>query len=123
MEDILVRLKLNDARKSSHENTSLDRLLNNLQDQNKALKRQEEEIKNDSCSDGNRSGSCRGSDSSDRGATTTLSSKAEPAAPPSSTSTAKADAAEIARVKQELEAARSVISLQAQELAETRTLK
>lgn len=125
MEDILARLKLNDARKSSHENTSLDRLLNNLQDQNKALKRQEEEIKNDSASDGNRSGSCRGSDSSDRGATTTLSSKAESAAlaPTGSISTAKADAAEITRVKQELEAARSVISLQAQELAETRTLK
>ncbi|KIV92840.1 hypothetical protein PV10_04104 [Exophiala mesophila] len=123
MEDILARLKLNDARKSSHENASLDRLLTNLQDQNKALKRQEEEIKNDCGSDGHRPVSCGGSDNSDRGVTTALSSKAEIVGPAISMSTAKADAAEIARVKQELEDARSLISRQAQELAETRTLK
>lgn len=126
MDDILARLKLNDSRKPGTDVRSLDKLLHNLQDQNKALKRQEEEIKNAADSKRHLSVSVSGdsSSNSDAGVSTTIPVDLTPTVTrPTSTIAAKADNAEILRVKQELEAAKSVISRQEQELAETRTLK
>lgn len=131
MEDILARLKLNDARKPSNDVRSLDKLLHNLQDQNKALKRQEAEIKNGANSDRHlsvsMSASGDSSSNSDAGVSTAVpfdnGSTGLPTAPCPTPAIVKTDNAEILRVKQELEAAKSVISRQEQELAETRTLK
>ena len=120
MEDILSRLKLNDTRKSSisappaevkarkpDDLNNLDKLLHNLQDSSKTLKMQEQELRNEAQTE-----NCKtvppGND------------KPEVVKP---TTTGKIDAAEMMRVKQELEAARSVITRQEQELAETRNLK
>ncbi|OAL37885.1 hypothetical protein AYO20_02718 [Fonsecaea nubica] len=123
MEDILSRLKLNDSRKPTATPTgevksrkpddfgNLDKLLNNLQDSSKALKKQEQELRSEMQSENH-----KGHPSSD--------DSFEAAKPTQhSAITSKVDVAEMMRVKQELEAARSVISRQEQELAETRTLK
>ncbi|KIX09106.1 uncharacterized protein Z518_00184 [Rhinocladiella mackenziei CBS 650.93] len=132
MEDILSRLKLNDSRKPTLSNASaelklqkadfgtFDKLLNNPQDQNKAVKKQEKELRVESeCEnhqDGGRttgSGPC--TPANNHSDTTKSSSQAS--------ASVKVDVAEMMRVKQELEAAKSVISRQEQELAETRNLK
>ena len=108
MEDILSRLKLNDARKPSPSaEVNLDKLLHNLQDSSKALKQQEQELRNDTHGE-----NCK---------TNPLVNEKPEAA--KATAANKIDVAEMMRVKQELEAARSVITRQEQELAETRTLK
>lgn len=129
MEDILSRLKLNDARKSTPSAEAkapkpdfgtFDKLLNNLQDQNKTLKNQEKELKNEAEAENHKDVDHPASSSvcppaSDHFGTIKSGSQA--------TGAAKVDVAEMMRVKQELEAAKSVISRQEQELAETRTLK
>src|ERR1700761_7668283 len=121
MEDILSRLKLNDARKPSaaappteikprkpDDLNNLDKLLTNLQDSSKALKKQEQELRNEAQTE------------NQKGATAPTNDKPDTV---KSTAANKVDVTEMMRVKQELEAARSVISRQEQELAETRTLK
>ncbi|EXJ60960.1 hypothetical protein A1O7_05113 [Cladophialophora yegresii CBS 114405] len=122
MEDILSRLKLNDARKPSatapppvevksrkpDDLNNLDKLLNNLQDSSKTLKKQEQELRNETQTENHRA--------------TTAPAHDKPSTAKSA-ATNKIDVAEMMRVKQELEAARSVISRQEQELAETRNLK
>lgn len=118
MEDILTRLKLNDSRKSSsappaeikphkHDDLkNLDKLLHDLQGSSKALKKQEQELRHES--------------QAENKGTAPAKDKHTPA--PTAAPT-KAEVAEMVRVKQELQEARSVISRQEQELAETRTLK
>lgn len=125
MDEILARLKLNDSRKPSTDVRSLDKLLHNLQDQNKALKKQEDEIKNGADSIRHLSTSVSGdsSSNSDAGVSTTIPADIPPTVNRPAATMTKADNAEILRVKRELEAAKSVISRQEQELAETRTLK
>ncbi|KEF54673.1 uncharacterized protein A1O9_09115 [Exophiala aquamarina CBS 119918] len=125
MDEILARLKLNDSRKPSSDVRSLDKLLHNLQDQNKALKRQEDEIKNGTDSHRHLSTSVSGdsSSNSDAGVSTTIPVDIAPTSNRPAATIAKTDNAEILRVKRELEAAKSLISRQEQELAETRTLK
>lgn len=131
MDDILARLKLNDARKPSNDVRSLDKLLHNLQDQSKVIKRQEDQIKSGADSNRNLPASMSvsgdSSSNSDAGVSTTIPfdnvSTGVPIAPRSTPTNVKTDNTEILRVKQELEAAKSVISRQEQELAETRTLK
>ena len=128
MEDILARLRLNDSRKptptqaeitqASQENGALEKLLTSLSDPNKALKKQEKDGKNDvqsnSKNDNERSsGSDQTTDS--YGMVSCVGSQASDTAKPEST--------EMIRMKQQLEAARSVITRQEQELAESRNLK
>ncbi|KIW57974.1 hypothetical protein PV05_02528 [Exophiala xenobiotica] len=129
MEEILSRLKLNDSRKSTPPAADvktekpdlgiLDKLVNNLQDQNKTLKRQEKELKNEMEAEHHK-GDDRSSGSGICVPTTESFGGAKPATQPA---VGKVDLAEMMRVKQELEAAKSVISRQEQELAETRSLK
>lgn len=128
MEEILSRLKLNDARKPTpptdvknqkSESGNLDKLLNNLQDQNKTLKKQEKELKNETDPDHTNNGN-RSSTGIRTPATENFGHPKPAAQLPAPN---KVDIAEMMRVKQELEAAKSVISRQEQELAETRTLK
>ncbi|KAK4936780.1 hypothetical protein LTR10_022437 [Elasticomyces elasticus] len=129
MEDILSRLKLNDARKATPhtevksqktEFGNFDKLLNNLQDQNKTLKKQEKELKNETDPDHSKDGD-RSTTSGIRTPATENFGGPKPAAQHSGPS--KVEVTEMMRVRQELEAAKSVISRQEQELAETRTLK
>jgi hypothetical protein len=130
MEDILSRLKMNDSRKPSPsletkaqkpDFGTLDKLLNNLQDQNKTLKEQGKELKNETDHH-----SHKDSDHSSGSSLCPPGSDASAAAKsgaPNAIATGNADVAEMMRVKQELEAAKSLISRQEQELAETRNLK
>jgi len=131
MEDILARLRLNDSRKPSSTHgpppiqkadpAALDKLLTNLQDQNKALKKQERDMKADSESDNSKvEDRSSGSD-----LYTPASETFEMSFHGSSQlqSTAPVDSAEMRRIKQELAAAKNVINRQEMELAETRTLK
>jgi hypothetical protein len=121
MEDILNRLRLNDARKPSTATAPaeakagkpgdldhLDKLLTNLQDSSKALKAQEQELRKETQLENFKA---------------VIPMALEKLDAPKSTAGPKVDVAEMARVKQELEAAKSVISRQEQELAETRNLK
>ncbi|EXJ91741.1 hypothetical protein A1O3_00291 [Capronia epimyces CBS 606.96] len=135
MDDILSRLKLNDSRKPTPPTESkaqktdfgtLNKLLNNLQDQNKTLKEQEKELKNGVEPDtqkeiGTTSTSASASDLCVPGIGHFDMAKPSPGPHPSVVG--NVDLAEMMRVKQELEAAKSVISRQEQELAETRNLK
>lgn len=128
MDDILTRLRLNDSRKPSltlrtthQDDENLDKLLTNLNDQNRALKQQEKDLKNDSDSDKVKQGDF--SSDSDLYTPATESFGVESGHSSDASDTLKIDMAEVFRVKQELEAARSVISRQEQELAETRTFK
>ena len=120
MEDILSRLKLNDTRKPSvsappaetkvrkpDDLKNLDKLLHNLQDSSKALRKQEQELRKEAQTENHKSVVGPPNDRTE--------TKSTPAN--------NTDAAEMMRVRQELEAARSVINRQEQELAETRTLK
>lgn len=131
MEGILARLKLKDSRKVTptdqaidavKTNQSLERLLTNLNGSNKTLKAQAMELRSDSESDAHKDG--------DR------SSGSELYTPASETfdtisygdnrdtvRLSDAEAAEAARVRKELAAARALIARQEQELAESRTLK
>lgn len=129
MEDILSRLKLNDSRKPTPvaevktqktDFGTLDKLLNNLQDQNKTLKKQEKELRNETESEILKGSNLPSGTAHYHSANENLD-MAKPGLQPSSV--AKVDVAEMMRVKQELEAAKSVISRQEQELAETRNLK
>jgi hypothetical protein len=110
LEDILSRLKLNDSRKPApsappvdikarkhNDPGNFDKLVTNLQESSKALRKQEQELRNDYQAENFNI------------AATGLGQKYE--------------TGEMMRVKQELEAAKSVISRQEQELAETRTLQ
>lgn len=126
MEDILSRLKLNDSRKPApaaevksqkSDFGTLDKLLNNLHDQNKTLKKQEKELRNEMETE-NHKGNITAAAS---GFVSQANDNQAPAAP--GPQSANVDVVEMMRVKQELEAAKSVISRQEQELAETRTLK
>ena len=134
MEDILSRLKANDSRKPTPiaaENKTqkpdfgtLDKLLTNLQDSNKALKKQEKELKNEPVADDHKDGDHTSASSLCAPPSATAADVAiKPGPGFQALATAKVDVAEMMRVKQELEAAKSVISRQEQELAETRTLK
>ncbi|KAL2393445.1 Meiotic coiled-coil protein 2 [Exophiala dermatitidis] len=131
MEDILSRLKLNDSRKPTAptENKTqqadfgtLNKLLNNLQDQNKTLKEQEKELKNALDTDTRKivdQAPTINFRISGPGHIEMANSGASQDAP----FAGQVDLAEMLRVKQELEAARSVITRQELELAETRNLK
>lgn len=121
MEDLLAKLRLNESRTSpsktvetvaskSQEDTKLDKLVADLQEQNLALKRQGRELKGDL-----REKKPKSSDNSSSSYTMVSNSGSE--------QPSRYDIAEMMRVKQELHAAKSVISRQEQELAETRTLK
>ena len=127
MEDILARLRLNDSRKNTPteaeaakaalDDSALATLLSNMNDPSKAFKKEEKDckdvsnnIKQAECSSGSDQAttdsygvvSCSGSQESDP---------------------VNLESAEMIRMKRELEAAKSVISRQEQELAESRTLK
>jgi hypothetical protein len=127
MEEILARLRVNDSRKTTpthaevhqagHDNGALEKLLTNLSDPNKASKKQEKDPKDVICPD-NKIDIDRSS-GSDRATTDSYGMVSCSEASENS----KTDTGEILRMKQELEAAKSVISRQEQELAETRNLK
>jgi hypothetical protein len=131
MEDILARLKLNDSRKITptdpqaavavSTNQSLERLLTNLNSSNKVLKAQAMELRSDSDSDAHKDGDRSSGSDLYTPATDTFDaiSHGETREHRSSDD----EAAEAARVKQELAAARALIARQEQELAESRTLK
>ena len=132
MDEILARLRLNEAKKStSTSNTptelkkepqTINKLLTNVNGQSQALKKQRMDLTDESESDGLKDeGHSSGSDLytpatesfdiiSSGGHNDGDASEVE-------------DSAEILRVKQELAAAKSMISRQEQELAETRKLK
>ena len=129
MDDILARLRACDLQKDPSQSAtaaarkdsdSMDKLLANLNGQNQALKKQQKEIKDESDSDGQKDDHSSGSD---------LFTPATDSFDMVSTTDAKSvtsnsiDAAEMLRVKQELAAAKSMITRQEQELAETRKLK
>ena len=127
MEDILARLRLNDSRKttptqtdnaqSAQDNAALEKLLTNFSDPNKALKKKDS-------TDGAAAEPKKASDHSSGSDQATTDSYGMVSCTGSQESDAtKPDSAEILRMKQELEAAKSVISRQEQELAESRTLK
>lgn len=94
--------------------------MSNLQEQNKALKQQGRELKEDP-----RAKYLKGSDnSSSSGSYTMISNSATRSGSGSGSEQAgRYDIAEMLRIKQELEAAKTVISRQEQELAETRNIK
>jgi len=131
MEEILTRLRLNDSRKQNParaastsrqpEADRLNKVLTTFHDQNKALKRQGKEIRDEFDSDHQRD--------ADRCSNSDLFTPASGSLDLGSheggrtSDTIKVDLAEMIRVKKELEAARSVISRQEQELAESRHLK
>ena len=132
MDEILARLRLNETKNSNpasnaptelrNEPQTINKLLTNLNGQSQALKKQRMDLIDESDSDGPKDeGHSSGSDlytpatesfdiisSADRNEGDTLQLE---------------DTAEILRVKQELAAAKSMISRQEQELAETRKLK
>ena len=129
MEDILARLGLNDSRKTTptqnettqagQEHGALEKLLTNLGDQTKASRKQEMDPKG---------GKKKGikidpdhSSGSDRATTDSYSMIS--CSESQSSDHLKNDATAILRMQQELEAAKSVISRQEQEIAETRTFK
>ena len=124
MEDILNKLRLNDSRNITSNNagpkvkedTNLEKLVANLSEQNTTLKKQGRELKDEPRStiqklSDNSSSSGRYTDSY----AVVSSSGSEQAG--------RYDIAEMMRIKQELQAAKSVITRQEQELAETRNLK
>lgn len=124
MEDILAKLRINDCRNVTPTNTdsgkanddgNLDKIISDLSQQTKALKQQGRELKVDT------------QKSSDHSSTSGHYTESYGMVSSSTTSRgseqAGLDTAEMMRVKQELEAAKSVISRQEKELAETRTFK
>lgn len=132
MDEILARLRLNEPRKSSlassaptesqKEPKTINKLLTNLNGHSQALNRQRLDLLEESDSDGPKDEGR--SWSSDLYTLTTesfdiVSSGDQNKEVPSQLQ----DSAEILRVKQELAAAKSTISRQEQELAETRKLK
>lgn len=133
MEDILSRLKMNDSRKptppAEHKALktdfgTLNKLLNNLQDQNKTLKEQEKELKIGLDAETSpHKGIDPASVADHRVPENGHFDVANSGQGPQASIVGNVDQAEMMRVKQELEAAKSVISRQEQELAETRNLK
>ncbi|KPI37940.1 Meiotic coiled-coil protein 2 [Cyphellophora attinorum] len=127
MEDILANLKLNDSRKmtpkasqlnntKAKDDAKFDKLVANLQEQNDALKEQGRELKEDT-----RSNNQKPSDNSSSSGRYTESFAVISSS--GSEQGSRYDIAEMLRIKQELHAAKTVISRQEQELAETRNLK
>ncbi|RMZ80312.1 hypothetical protein DV738_g2889, partial [Chaetothyriales sp. CBS 135597] len=129
MEDILKRLRLNDSRTPhsanlgiKKENQEIEKILSSLNEQTRALNAQEKEMRANSKMSGNQ----RPSDESAGLATHTPATKGYAGiiyASSRGSDPTKVDTSEIRRIKKELEAAKSVISRQEQELAETRNLK
>jgi hypothetical protein len=127
MEDILANLKLNDSRKvtpkasqlnntKAKDDAKFDKLVANLQEQNNALKQQGRELKEDT-----RSNNQKPSDNSSSSGRYTESFAVISSS--GSEQGSRYDIAEMLRIKQELHAAKTVISRQEQQLAETRNLK
>ena len=129
VEDILARLRLNDTRRvfpaenqsTSSTNKQLEKLLGNLNGNNKALKAQAMELRSDSDSDGNKDGDRSSGSDLYTPATDTFSFVSQGEV--RDTKASEAEAAESARVKAELAAAKALIARQEQELAESRNLK
>jgi hypothetical protein len=129
MEDILARLRLNDSRKitpteppsAAATNKSLEKLLNNLNGSNKALKAQTMELRSESDSDGNKDGDRSSGSDLYTPATDTFSLVSHGDSRGNKSS--EAEAIEAGRVKVELAAAKALIARQEQELAESRNLK
>ena len=124
VEDILAKLRLNDSRNvtptnidtaKANEAVNFDKIISGLSQQTKTLKEQGRALKDD------------GHKSSDQSSASGQYTESYGMVSSSTTSRgseqASLEAAEMLRVKQELEAARSVISRQEKELAETRTFK
>ncbi len=125
MDDILARLRLNDPKKTTPTPTApqtepkadhktLDKLLTNLNGHNNAFKKQHIDLKDESESDG-----LKDEDHSSGDDLFTPATESFDIVSPLS----DGETAEILRVKQELAAARSKITQQEHELAETRKLK
>jgi hypothetical protein len=126
MEDILAKLRINDSRnatptnvdlkdlKKTNDDSNLDKLISDLSQQNKALKQQDHNLKHDAQ---------KGSDNSSSSGRYTESYGMISSSTSHGSEQAVLDTAEMLRVKQELEAAKSVISRQEKELAESRTFK
>jgi hypothetical protein len=124
MEDILAKLRINDSRDVTPTNidaiktaddSNFDKIISDLGQQAKALKQQGRELKIDTQkSSDHSSNSGRYTESYGMVSSSTTSRGSEQTA---------LETAEMLRVKQELEAAKSVISRQERELAETRTFK
>lgn len=131
MENILAQLRLNDSRKVTpteplsaaaiNTNKSLERLLNNLNGSNKALKAQTMELRSDSDSDVHKDGDRSSGSDLYTPATDTFDIISHSDA--RETRTSDAETSEAARVKQELAAARALIARQEQELAQSRNLQ
>ncbi|RMZ86986.1 hypothetical protein DV736_g5787, partial [Chaetothyriales sp. CBS 134916] len=132
MEDILKRLRLNDSRNphpgdldlagTKKENQDIEKILSGLNEQTRALDAQEKELRANS----KVSGTQRPSDESAGLVTYTPATKAYSSMTHTNSrgsELVKVDTTEMRRIKKELEAAKSVISRQEQELAETRNLK
>ncbi|RMD40059.1 hypothetical protein DV735_g5080, partial [Chaetothyriales sp. CBS 134920] len=129
MEDILKRLRLNDSRAPhtgnlgiKKENQEIEKILSSLNEQTRALNAQEKELRANSKVSGNH----RPSDEMAGFATHTPATKGYTGVVHTNSrgsEPAKVDTSEMRRIKKELEAAKSVISRQEQELAETRNLK
>lgn len=124
MEDILAKLRVNDSRNATPTNLEalkakdaddFDKIISGLNQQTKVLKQQGRELKDDAHKSSDHSStSGRYTESYGMVSSSTTSRGSGQAGP---------DPAEMLRVKRELEAARSVISRQEKELAETRTFK
>ena len=131
MEDILARLRLNDTRRvsatedqsTSATNKQLEKLLDNINGNNKALKAQAMELRSDSDSDGHKDGDRSSGSDLYTPATDTFSLVSHGEFRDNRASEVEAEAAESARVKAELAAAKELIARQEQELAESRNLK
>ena len=131
LEDVLARLRLNDARKTSATNAptednenndhGMDKILEDLNNTSKPLKKQAMEIKEESESDASRDQDR--SSGSDLFTPATDSFDVVSRQSSQNSDTIRIDPVEILKVKEELAAAKAKIAQQDQELAETRNLK
>jgi hypothetical protein len=132
MNEILARLRLNESKKSTakpnppaepkKEQKRVNKLLTNLNGQSQALSKQHIDLIDKSDSDGPKYEERTSGSSLYKPATESFDAISSEDHNEAGTSQLE-DASEILRVKQELAAAKSMISRQEQELAETRKLK
>jgi hypothetical protein len=127
MEDILAKLRINDSRNTTPtalesskvmQDGDFDKIISNLNHQNNALKQQGRKLQEDP-----RLTIQKSSDQTSTSGNLSESYEVVSSATSRGSEQAAVDAAEMARIKRELEAAKSLISRQEQELVESRSLK
>jgi hypothetical protein len=127
MEEILAKLRVNDSRNvtptafdnsKTTQDGDFDKIISSLSHQNNALKQQGRKLQEDP-----RLTMHKNSDQSSTSGNFSESYEAVSSATSRGSEQAAVDVAEMARIKRELEAAKSLISRQEQELVESRSLK